>query len=145
MVLVSYLLSLYSLLMGQCADQMGLKSGYIIKDEGISVCMSSKHLQTRRLLHTLKAYLLEIQRILIQMWKEANERPVTSFIDHFGILRDARTGKPINMEVEEEEGKEVGEEVLGGFGFFDVGAQNQTPQSRRRKALVGKTLSIAEY
>ncbi|ADV22807.1 carnitine O-acetyltransferase [Cryptococcus gattii E566] len=123
----------------------GYGIGYIIKDEGISVCMSSKHLQTRRLLHTLKAYLLEIQRILIQMWKEANERPVTSFIDHFGILRDARTGKPINMEVEEEEGKEVGEEVLGGFGFFDVGAQNQTPQSRRRKALVGKTLSIAEY
>ncbi|OWT38800.1 carnitine O-acetyltransferase [Cryptococcus neoformans] len=123
----------------------GYGIGYIIKDEGISVCMSSKHLQTRRLLHTLKAYLLETQRILIQMWKEANERPVTSFMDHFGILRDARTGKPISMEVEEEEGKEVGEEVLGGFGFFDVGAQNQMPQSRRRKTLVGKTLSIAEY
>ncbi|WVO15695.1 hypothetical protein L204_103356 [Cryptococcus depauperatus] len=123
----------------------GYGIGYIIKDEGISVCMSSKHLQTRRLLHTLQAYLFEVQRMLIQQWKEANERPDTSFMDHFGILRDSRTGKPINMVDVEEEGKEEGEEGLGGFGFFDVGIQNQMPQSKRRRALVGKTLTIAEY
>ncbi|WVQ83878.1 hypothetical protein IAT38_006022 [Cryptococcus sp. DSM 104549] len=125
----------------------GYGIGYIIKDEGISVCMSSKHLQTRRLLSTLKRYFLEMQRMLIQQWKEANERPDTSFIDHFGVMRDARTGKRINMEPEEEkEGAGVEEEEgLGGFGFFDVGAQGKMPQSRRRRTLVGKTLSIAEY
>ncbi len=79
--------------------------GYIIKDEGISICMSSKHLQTRRLLSTLQAFLLEIRSMLIQLWREANERP-EAFIDHHGIMRDARTGKPIQLEEAEEGGGE---------------------------------------
>ena len=63
--------------------------------------MSSKHLQTRRLLNTLQAYLLEIRTMLVQLWREANERP-EAFMDHTGILRDARTGKPIVSEEEED-------------------------------------------
>ncbi|KAK8846597.1 hypothetical protein IAR55_005683 [Kwoniella newhampshirensis] len=123
----------------------GYGFGYIIKDEGISVCMSSKHLQTKRLLKTLQAYLNEVQKMLIHLWKEANERP-EAFMDHTGIMRDARTGKAISMEErEEEEGKEEGDEMLGGFGFFDVGIQSDMAQARRRRPAVGKTLSIAEY
>jgi hypothetical protein len=33
--------------------------GYIIKDESISICASSKHRQTSRLMHTLESYLFE--------------------------------------------------------------------------------------
>lgn len=42
----------------------GFGIGYIIKDEGISVCVSSKHRQTRRFVDTLESYLLEIRRVL---------------------------------------------------------------------------------
>lgn len=42
----------------------GFGIGYIIKDESISVCVSSKHRQTKRFIATMESYLLEIRRIL---------------------------------------------------------------------------------
>ena len=42
----------------------GFGIGYIIKDESISVCVSSRHRQTKRFLDTLESYLLEMRRIL---------------------------------------------------------------------------------
>lgn len=42
----------------------GFGIGYIIKDDGISICVSSRHRQTRRFIDTLESYLLEIRRIL---------------------------------------------------------------------------------
>ncbi|KXX74233.1 putative mitochondrial carnitine O-acetyltransferase [Madurella mycetomatis] len=42
----------------------GFGIGYIIKDERISICVSSRHRQTRRFVDTLESYLLEIRRIL---------------------------------------------------------------------------------
>jgi hypothetical protein len=32
--------------------------------------------------------------MLVQLWKEANEKP-EAFMDHAGVLRDARTGEPV--------------------------------------------------
>ncbi|KUI67922.1 Putative mitochondrial carnitine O-acetyltransferase [Cytospora mali] len=42
----------------------GFGIGYIIKDEGIAICASSKHRQTKRFVDTLESYLLEIRRVL---------------------------------------------------------------------------------
>lgn len=42
----------------------GFGIGYIIKDESISICVSSKHRQTKRFVDTLESYLLEVRRIL---------------------------------------------------------------------------------
>ncbi|RDL38549.1 Carnitine acetyl transferas-like protein [Venustampulla echinocandica] len=42
----------------------GFGIGYIIKDDGISICASSKHRQTKRFVDALESYLLEIRRIL---------------------------------------------------------------------------------
>lgn len=42
----------------------GFGIGYIIKDEGISICVSSRHRQTRRFVDTLESYLLEVRRVL---------------------------------------------------------------------------------
>ena len=42
----------------------GFGIGYIIKDERISICVSSKHRQTKRFIDTLESYLMEIRRIL---------------------------------------------------------------------------------
>lgn len=40
--------------------------------------------------------------MLIQTWKEANERS-TSFVDHSGKLRDVRTGKPLEEVFEDDD------------------------------------------
>lgn len=42
----------------------GFGIGYIIKDESISICISSKHRQTKRFVDTLESYLLEVRRML---------------------------------------------------------------------------------
>lgn len=42
----------------------GFGVGYIIKDDGIAICASSKHRQTKRFVDTLESYLLEIRRVL---------------------------------------------------------------------------------
>lgn len=42
----------------------GFGIGYIIKDDSISICVSSKHRQTKRFVDALESYLLEIRRIL---------------------------------------------------------------------------------
>ncbi|KAG8708043.1 hypothetical protein FRC08_000137 [Ceratobasidium sp. 394] len=72
----------------------GFGIGYIIKDEGISVCATSKHLQTRRYLDTLSSYLKDVQQMVLQIHRQANERS-EAFVDHSGVLRDSRTGKMI--------------------------------------------------
>jgi hypothetical protein len=36
-----------------------------------------------------------VQKVIIQLHREANERSAP-FVDHMGILRDARTGRPVN-------------------------------------------------
>lgn len=42
----------------------GFGIGYIIKEDGISICASSKHRQTKRFVDALESYLLEIRRVL---------------------------------------------------------------------------------
>ncbi|KAG6818884.1 hypothetical protein H0H93_000621, partial [Arthromyces matolae] len=115
------------------ADGYGI--GYIIKEDMLSMyvrftihllrvaaadngvftrCASSKHLQTRRFLDTLQAYLLDIQRLLVQLHRSANERPAP-FVDHAGVLRDSKTGRPINGNVKEEDDEDDTDEYsMGG-------------------------------
>lgn len=124
----------------------GYGIGYIIKDEGISVCMSSKHLQTRRLLKTLQHYFMEVRSLLIQLWREANERP-EAFVDHSGVMRDARTGRRLSdheMDGVDEAGADE-EELFGGFGYFDVGTPTIRDQTRKRRATIGKMIPVQEY
>ena len=64
-------------------------------------CASSKHLQTRRFLDTLQGYLQDVQRTLIQLHQAANPHH-EPFVDHAGVLRDSRTGRPINGRVSPE-------------------------------------------
>ena len=44
----------------------GFGIGYIIKDDSISICASSKHRQTKRFVDAIELYLLEIRKLLIQ-------------------------------------------------------------------------------
>jgi carnitine O-acetyltransferase len=122
---------------------------------------SSKHLQTRRFLDTLQGHLLEVQRILIQLHRSANERPAP-FADHAGILRDAKTGQPINghrywsdKSGSDYEGT-MRESIshaqlfisllkhlfLAGYSFFDSG---DIDLLRRRKRSPYANISVSEY
>ena len=51
---------------------------------------------------TIHGLLLDVQRILIQLHREANERPAP-FVDHAGVLRDSKTGRPINAATEDDD------------------------------------------
>jgi carnitine O-acetyltransferase len=114
----------------------------------INSCAASKHLQTKRYLDTLRGYLLDIQRILIQLHRDANERP-EPFVDHAGVLRDSKTGRAINGDVDhdaEEESITIGEFLdyhisidnginlvpgSGGYSFFDSGDVELVPHMRK--------------
>ncbi|OAV88309.1 hypothetical protein PTTG_05269 [Puccinia triticina 1-1 BBBD Race 1] len=50
----------------------GYGIGYIIREDGLSFVISSKHLQTRRFVESLRAYFLEIRRILLSVTESAN-------------------------------------------------------------------------
>jgi len=61
-----------------------------------------------------------MQRLLIQLHRAANERP-SPFVDHTGILRDSKTGRPINGVIWEEDQEGEQEEVpLRAFIFLLV-------------------------
>ncbi|KAJ3734874.1 carnitine acetyl transferase [Lentinula guzmanii] len=107
----------------------GFGIGYIIKDDGLSICASSKHLQTRRFLDTLQGFLLDVQRSIIHLHRAANERP-SPFVDHSGVLRDARTGRPINGCVLDDD--EEDEIALPGYSFFGSGDVEKILGQRKR-------------
>lgn len=51
----------------------GYGIGYIIKDDSISICASSKHRQTERFMDTLESYLLEIRKLLRATYRTDQE------------------------------------------------------------------------
>jgi len=120
----------------------GYGIGYIIKEDGISVCASSKHLQTRRFLDTLRGYLHDVQRLLIQLHASANERPAP-FVDHAGVLRDSKTGRPLSGHGYE---CEANEEIMPGYSFFDSGDIELLGRRKRSPyEHVGRIIPLAEY
>lgn len=126
------------------ADGYGI--GYIIKEDGISIVASSKHLQTRRFLDTLQGYLKDIQRILIDIHLKANARPAP-FVDHAGVLRDSKTGRPINGHAHDEPGHESDDDdLMPGYSFFDSGdIELLGDRKRSHYSNIGKTLQLSEY
>lgn len=132
-------------------DGFGL--GYIIKDDAISVCAASKHLQTSRFLNTLESYLRDMQQMLSENYRAANERTVQTFVDHLGRECDIRTGLPIGSHQHKSNGYDLGEdEVPGesGYTFYDE-QSDQNPNRQRsdsgmsRLAGVGRLLLLSEY
>ena len=138
----------------------GFGIGYIIKDDGITVCASSKHLQTQRFLDTLQAYLLQTQQMIIEMYKAANVRSRATYIDHAGVECDVRTGLPIgsksNGYTQDFDTLTPGQVGQSGYSFWGDDAKASAAkveeegvegEARRRKRLasVGKTILYDEY
>uniref|UniRef100_M4BX81 Choline/carnitine acyltransferase domain-containing protein n=1 Tax=Hyaloperonospora arabidopsidis (strain Emoy2) TaxID=559515 RepID=M4BX81_HYAAE len=90
----------------------GFGIGYIIKDEGIQFCASSRHRQTERYLKNLESFLLRVQDLL--MHEEEIRFP------HSTAAKKEMTFK--------------------GYGFFDDGGQPTEAKARASISAVGKPL-----
>lgn len=56
----------------------GFGIGYIIKDDSIAICVSSKHRQTKRFIDALESYLLEIRKLLRNTTQRKSKSPMAS-------------------------------------------------------------------
>ncbi|APA05998.1 hypothetical protein sscle_01g007680 [Sclerotinia sclerotiorum 1980 UF-70] len=149
----------------------GFGIGYIIKDDGISICASSKHRQTKRFVDALESYLLEMRRVLKATQKrglspkssrarEANaHRPTAGhrLKSRGRVIRAAEVERrtPGTMTPADESD----DEGLGGYGFFDAGMLLQASKGRgeglddsktranahSRRREIGKKLRLSEY
>lgn len=110
----------------------GFGIGYIIKDEGISICASSKHRQTKRFVDALESYLLEIRRVLkstrrgtspkASRAREASDNRPTAgkkLKSRGRVIRAAELGKrtPGTMTPADESAAVSDDEGLGGCMF----------------------------
>lgn len=82
----------------------GFGIGYIIKDDTISICASSKHRQTSRFMQTLESYLLEIRKMLRATAPVSNGAPAaaaasSALIERSGVgTRTPRRGRLIRTD-----------------------------------------------
>ncbi|KAF6070281.1 Choline/Carnitine o-acyltransferase family protein [Candida albicans] len=95
----------------------GFGIGYILKDDSISICASSKHRQTQRFLVTLNSYLLEIQSI----WKQVET--MNKLQDELALKIDI-SKKQKETEEEQARPKHNINALLGGYGYFDMGEED---------------------
>ncbi|KAI0147116.1 Choline/Carnitine o-acyltransferase-domain-containing protein [Xylariaceae sp. FL1272] len=131
----------------------GFGIGYIIKDESINICVSSKHRQTKRFVDALESYLLEIRRVLrITGRKAATAKqtrareidPAKVKTGHRlkargrmitgtepGAFRGMQAKSSTGTRSPTEESLMMSEDdELGGYGFFDAGMLLQALKAR---------------
>ncbi|KAI1388300.1 choline/Carnitine O-acyltransferase [Hypoxylon trugodes] len=130
----------------------GFGIGYIIKDEGINICVSSKHRQTKRFIDTLESYLLEIRRILritnrkSTSLKQTRAREIDPdskprnshhrlktrgrMITGTESLRALARSSTGTRSPTEESLMMSEDDELGGYGFFDAGMLLQALKAR---------------
>jgi carnitine O-acetyltransferase len=110
----------------------GFGIGYIIKDEGISICASSKHRQTKRFVDALESYLLEIRRILRTTQRRGNSpkasrareasanRPKSSsrLKSRGRVIKAATSGLEKEVEVKDDSTTASDDEGLGGCEYL---------------------------
>jgi carnitine O-acetyltransferase len=137
----------------------GFGLGYIIKDNAISVCASSKHRQTARYVMLLQDYLNEIRTLLkTTSPKKARFRPGDE-------AKSTRQGKTITVHRVQPGSSEASDDEdteMGGYGYFDVGSMAKLIRDQerkreeqagggedgakaRRRAAIGRRLRLAEY
>lgn len=146
----------------------GYGLGYIIKENSITICASSKHRQTKRFLDTLNTYFLEIRLL----WRQVNKKTAANFgsrarhLDmtprgatpprHGGMTpRHAVIGRTVSSTAtpRPEHDDEVISYLLGGYGYFDINDYNAVktraaspePEKGPNRRDLGRKLRLAEY
>ncbi|KAK2752465.1 hypothetical protein FQN54_008127 [Arachnomyces sp. PD_36] len=151
----------------------GFGIGYIIKDESISICASSKHRQTKRFIDTLESYLLEIRKLLRATQKGTSPRTSRAREAEAERVRGASGGSAgagrvrgrgkiirpdVGMggaETPTTDGGEMEDDGMGGYGFFDagmllhalrgMGSDRDRGDKPAKRRPVGKKLKLNEY
>lgn len=108
----------------------GFGLGYIIKDDSISICASSKHRQTSRFLVTLESYFNEVYRIFKEVNDvQAPQAPIDTKITGNGYsnIKPKTLIKPVPVK------SDTLSTLLGGYGYFDMGddqikSRGQSPE-----------------
>ncbi|KAL9619354.1 MAG: hypothetical protein Q9160_006034 [Pyrenula sp. 1 TL-2023] len=111
----------------------GFGIGYIIKDDSISICASSKHRQTQRYVESLESYLLELRKLLratarrgtspkASRAREAEERPAPGGrLKSRGRVIKADSGKvETSITTPTTDSGEVEDDGLGGCKHFPI-------------------------
>ena len=89
----------------------GFGIGYIIKEDSVSICASSKHRQTQRFVDAIEAYFLEIRRLLRAGAKGKSPKASRVREREEREEKGARLGKKVMaVGVDQGEGKEEAEE-----------------------------------
>lgn len=110
------------------ADGFGI--GYIIKDEGIQFCASSKHRQTSRYLENLKAYLLRVQDLLLRE-------------EEIRFPNAAAEKKSKKASIDADDDAAMTRVSFKGYGFFDDGADLPAEDySSSTNGRVGRPLDV---
>ncbi|KAI1836254.1 hypothetical protein DTO006G1_2463 [Penicillium roqueforti] len=146
------------------ADGFGI--GYIIKDDSISICASSKHRQTSRLMHTLETYLFEIRKLLRATNRKATSprtsraRETEAFAESLQAETNRRgrlvRGGGVETPTSAAESSYMEDDGMGGYGFFDAGMllhalkglsaeREQRGEKSVRRRFVGKKLHLNDY
>lgn len=107
----------------------GFGIGYIIKDDSISICASSKHRQTSRFLVTLESYFDELYRIYKDVHESSEvHAPIDTKIEEGDSYFKPQiiTKQPVPV-------KDSLSTLLGGYGYFDMGeddikSRGQSPE-----------------
>ncbi|KZF20638.1 carnitine acetyl transferase [Xylona heveae TC161] len=128
----------------------GFGIGYIIKDDSISICASSKHRQTSRFVDAIESYLIEMRKLLRQTApqkvstrasrvREVEERPKLAKHKSRGRLIGGQSIPPSDTESR----VDSDEEGLGGYGFFDAGMLLQALKSKQDERPSAKAVGHA--
>ncbi|KAI9751480.1 MAG: Ras- protein Rab-35 [Chaenotheca gracillima] len=124
----------------------GFGIGYIIKDESVSICASSKHRQTKRFVDAIELYFLEIRKLLRATRKQAPS-PKASRAREVEDVRSKKSGrmksrgrvipaggagiKGTDSPDVSDSRMESDDEGLGGYGFFDAGMLLQALKTKK--------------
>ncbi|KAG5925529.1 hypothetical protein E4U42_004204 [Claviceps africana] len=134
----------------------GFGIGYIIKNDSISICVASKHRQTKRFVDALESYLLEVRRILkitnrksspstnkgsrAREAESSNARPMNRLKSRGRLIAtDSSATAKETASPMEESSLVSDDDELGGYGFFDAGMLLQALKARDRNADTGET------
>ncbi|KAI3613886.1 hypothetical protein CBS9595_004063 [Malassezia furfur] len=137
--------------------QDGFGIGYIIQDHKLTICASSKHLQTHRFLKALEQYLYAVQRDIIEYvfrsrsaFKAANIHTTQTYIDLTGNECDIRTGLPIgSLRIAKDQDPPQKNQCYGtsGYSFYgdDDGHDSEEYIEYNPREGVGKMVFVTEY
>ncbi|GME84206.1 unnamed protein product [Ambrosiozyma monospora] len=145
-------------------SENGFGVGYIIKDNSITFCVSSKHRQTQRFVDTLQTSLNEMERVYIDSTKPVivESESETEELEEQGLYAEDIVDRLVDLQLGRGRGSrsEI-TKLLGGYDSFKVDANSDFIKSREvspeppfRKfgdkagftsKQIGKKLRLAEY